>query len=233
MRGRSTRERDFSENARTLHARAQFSARMPGRSTRERDFQREFLHRGPPTLHVGPPFFTDRRTILQFYFFFLLQPLPRSPTKMRGHSTRERDFRREYEDAPRESAILGENVRTLHARARFPARMRGRSGHARARFPARMRGRSTRERDFRRECEDALRESAISGENVRMLHARARFSARMRGRSTRERDFSENARTLRENAISARMRGRSTRERDFQRECHTPGLFFRISDRQP
>ena len=89
-------------------------------------------------------------------------------------STRERDFRRKCEDAPRESAIFNENVRTLHARARFPARMRGRS---------------TRERDFRRECEDAPRESAISGENAKTLHARARFSARMRGRSTRERDF--------------------------------------------
>ena len=79
-------------------------------------------------------------------------------------STRERDFRRECEHAPRESAILGENVRTLHARARFRARTRGRS---------------TRERDFRRECEDARRESAISGENVRTLYARARFQARM------------------------------------------------------
>ena len=122
---------------------------------------------------------------------------------MRGRSTRERDVQRECEDAPRESAISGENVRTLYARARFSARMQGRSTperdfsenartlHARARFSARMRGRSTRERDFRRECEDALCESAISGENVRTLHARARFSARMRGRSTRERDFQQ------------------------------------------
>ena len=155
---------------------------------------------------------------------------------MRGRSTRKRDFRRECEDAPRESAISGENARTLHARARFSARMRGRSTrerafrenaisnenfctraanparrtavftgratillffyfsnspvtalanknartlHARARFQARMRGRSTRERDFRRECEDAPRESAISGEDARTLHARSRFSARM------------------------------------------------------
>ena len=144
-------------------------------------------------------------------------------------STRERDFRRECEDAPRESAILGENVRTLHARARFSARMRGRSTrehhfqrecedaprknaissenvrtfHARARFPARMRGRSTGERDFQRECEDAPRESAIFSENVRRLYARARFQARMRGRSTRERDFQPECEDApRENAIS-------------------------------
>ena len=62
-------------------------------------------------------------------------------------STQERDFRRECEDAPRESAILGENVRTLHAR----------------------------ERDFRQECKDAPRESAIFSENARTLHAGARF----------------------------------------------------------
>ena len=62
---------------------------------------------------------------------------------------RERDFRRECEDAPRESAISGENARTLDARARF-----------------------------QRECEDAPRESAIFGENVRTLYARARFQAR-------------------------------------------------------
>ena len=83
---------------------------------------------------------------------------------MRGCSTRERDFRRECEDALRESAISGENVRTLHARARFSARMRGRS---------------TRERDLRRECEDAPRESAIFGENARTLHARTRFPTRI------------------------------------------------------
>ena len=100
------------------------------------------------------------------------------------NSTRER----ERADAPRESAILGENARTLHARTRFPARMRGRS---------------TRERDFRRECEDAPRESATSGENARTLHARARFQARTRGRSTRERDFQRECEDApRENAIS-------------------------------
>ena len=161
------------QNVRTLHARARFSARMRGRSTRERDFQREFLHRGPPTLHVGPTFLPVG---LLFYYF--------------SNST--------------VTALANKNARTLHARARFSARMRGRS---------------TRERDFRRECEDALRESAISGENVRTLHARARFSARMRGRSMRQRDFSENARRLHARArFSARMRGRFTRERDFQRE---------------
>ena len=98
-----------------------------------------------------------------------------SPVRPRTlSSTRQHDFRRECEDAPRESAILGENVRTLYARARFQARMRGRS---------------TPEGDFRRECEDAPRESAIFSENARTLHARARFQARMRGRSSRERDF--------------------------------------------
>ena len=181
---------------------------------------------------------------------------------MRGRSTREHEFRRGCEDAPRQNAILGENVRTLHARARFPARMRGRS---------------TREPDFRRgcerECEDAPRENAISGENARTLHARTRFSTRifasraanperrtavftgrvtillfyyfsdstvtalankMRGRSKRERDFWRECEDApRENAISgedvrtlhararfpARMSGRSTRERDFRRGC--------------
>ena len=155
MRGRSTRGRDFrreceddpresaifrqecedapresaisGENARTLHARARFSARMRGRSTRERDFQREFLHRGPPTLHVVG---------LLFYYFSnstvtalasknakTLHARARFPARMRGRSTRERAFRRECEDASRESAISGENARTLHARVRFPARM--------------------------------------------------------------------------------------------------------------
>ena len=195
MRGRSTREHDFrrgcedapresaifSENARTLHARTRFPARMRGRSTREHDFQRE------------------------------------------------------CEDAPRENAISGENARTLHARARFPTRIFA----SRAANPARrtavftgqvtillfyyftilrfyyfsnstvtalankMRGRSKRERDFRRECEDAPRENAISGENVRTLHARARFPARMRGRSTRERDILRGCEDApRESAIS-------------------------------
>ena len=103
------------------------------------------------------------------------------------------------------TVLANKNTRTLHARARF-----------------------------QRECEDAPRESAISGENVRTLHARARFRARMRGRSTRQRDFqrecedapresaifNENVRTLYARArFQARMRGRSTRERDFQREC--------------
>ena len=99
------------------------------------------------------------------------------------NSTRER----ECADAPRESAILGENARTLHARTRFPARMRGRSTRERdfrrecedAPRESTISGedaeRSTRERDFRRECEDAPRENAISGENARTLHARARF----------------------------------------------------------
>ena len=73
--------------------------------------------------------------------------------------------------------------------------------HARARFSARMRGRSTRKRDFRRECEDAsTRErdfqrefllsillfyyfsnstvTALANKNSRTLHARARFPAR-------------------------------------------------------
>ena len=71
-----------NKNARTLHARARFSAKMRGRSTRKSDFRREC-----------------------------------------ERSTRERDFRRECEDAPRESAILGENVRMLHARTRFPTRI--------------------------------------------------------------------------------------------------------------
>ena len=104
------------------------------------------------------------------------------------NSTRERDFRRECVDAPRESATSGENARMLHARARFQARMRGRS---------------TRERDFRRECEDAPRESASFSENARTLHARARFPARMRGRSTQERIFQRECEDApRENAIS-------------------------------
>ena len=76
------------------------------------------------------------------------------------------------------TALANENARTLHAKARFSARMRGRSResaisgenvrrlHARARFQARMRGRSTRERHFQRECEDVPRESAIFSENV-------------------------------------------------------------------
>ena len=215
MRGRSTREHDFrrecedapresaisGENAKTLHARTRFPARMRGRSTRKRDFRRE------------------------------CEDAPRESTI----------FQRECEDAPRENAISVENVRTLHARTRFPTRIfasraanparrtavftdrvtilpfyyfsnstvtalankNARTLHARARFQARMRGRSTREHDFRRECEDAPRESAILGENARTLHARARFPARMRGRSTRERDFQRECEDApRENAIS-------------------------------
>ena len=209
----STRERDFrrewadaprenailGENARTLHARTRFPARMRGRSTRERDFRREcedapresaIFSENARTLHARTRFptrifasraanparrtavFTGRVTILLFYYFSnstvtalanknarMIHARTRFQARMRGRSTRERDFRREC-DAPRKSAILGENAKTLHARTRFPARMRGRS---------------TRERDFRRECEDAPRENAISGENARTLHARARF----------------------------------------------------------
>ena len=154
----------------------------------------------------------------------------RFPARMRGRSTRERDFRRECDDAPRESAIFSENARTFHARARFQRECedapRGstifgenaRTLHARTRFPTRILHRGlpilhvgppfftdrliillfyyfststvtalanknartlhARAR-FRREYEDAPRESAISGENVRTLHARARFPARM------------------------------------------------------
>ena len=153
---------------RTLQARARFSARMRGRSTRERDFQREFLHRGPPTLHVGLPLLPVG---LLFYYFTnstvtalanenarTLHARARFSARMRGRSTRERDFGRECEDAPRESAISGENARTLHARAGFSARMRGRSSE---------------------NVRDAPRESAILGENVRTLYARARFQTRM------------------------------------------------------
>ena len=150
----------FRENARTLHARERFSARMRGRFTREHDFPREcedapresavfneneryILHRGPPTLYVGPPF---SPVGLLFYYFTI--------------STM--------------NAISSKNARTLHARARFSTRMRGRF---------------TRKRDFQPECADAPRESTIFNGNARTLHARARFSTGMRGRSTRERDF--------------------------------------------
>ena len=77
------------------------------------------------------------------------------PARMRGRSTRERDFQPQCADAPRESTIFRENTRTLHVRARFSARTRGRS---------------TRESDFRRECADASRESTIFRQNARMLH---------------------------------------------------------------
>ena len=104
---------------------------------------------------------------------------------MRGRFTRERDFRRECEDVPRESAIsgenartLGENVRTLPARTRFPARMRGRSTRERD-FRRECEDAPREERDFRRECEDAPRESAIFSENARTLHARTRFPTRI------------------------------------------------------
>ena len=132
---------------------------------------------------------------------------------MPGCFTRERDFRRECEDAPRENAMSGENVRMLHARMRFSARMRGRS---------------TRERDFQREILHRgpptlhvgppfllagllfyffsyLSNStvtALANKNARMLHARARFSTRMGGRSTQERDFRPECEDApRENAI--------------------------------
>ena len=239
MRGRFTRERNVrrecedalresaisGENVRTLHARARFSARMRGRSTRERDFQREFLYRRPPTLHVGSPFLP---VTLLFYYFSnstvtalankntrTLHARALFSARMRGRSTRERDFRRECEDAPRESAISGENVRMLHARARFSARMRGRS---------------TRERDFRRECEDAPRESAIIGENARTLHARTRIQTLHCGPPTLHVGppfFTDRLTILLFYYFSTstvtrsptKMRGSSTRESDFQREC--------------
>ena len=65
------------------------------------------------------------------------------------------------ENAVRESAILGENVRTLHTRARFCAKRRGRS---------------TRERDPGWKCTDAPRQSATLPENLRTSHATARFA---------------------------------------------------------
>ena len=134
----------FNRNARRLQARARFSTRMCGRSTRERDFPREcedapresavfnknerfFLHRGPPTLYVGPPF---SPVGLLFYYFTISTMY----------------------------AISSKNARTLHARARFSTRMRGRF---------------TRERDFQPECADAPRESTIFNGNARTLHARA------------------------------------------------------------
>ena len=147
----------FRENARTLHARERFSARMRRRFTREHDFPREcedasaifnenerfvFASRADRPSHRSGYYFT----ILRFYYFTI--------STMYANSSK--------------------NTGTLHARARFLTRMRGRF---------------TRERDFQPECANAPRESTIFNGNARTLHARARFSTRMRGRSTRERDF--------------------------------------------
>ena len=142
----------FNRNAQTLDARARFSVRMRGRLTREHDFPREcedapresaifnendrfFLHRGPLTLYVGPPFSPIG---LLFYYFTIstmyaissknagtLHARARFSTRMRGRSTRERNFQPECADAPGESAIFNGNAQTLHARARFSARMLG------------------------------------------------------------------------------------------------------------
>ena len=160
----------FNRNARTLHARARFSVRMRGCFTREHDFPREcedapresaifnendrfFLHRGPPTLYVGPPF---SPLGLLFYYFTIstmyaissknartLHARARFSTRMRGRSTRERDFQPECADAPRESVIFN-----------------------------RKRRRFTRERYFPRECEEASRESAFFNENEKNLASR-------------------------------------------------------------
>ena len=199
MRGRSTREHDFrrgcedalresaifSENVRTLHAKTRFQARMRGRSTRERAFRRE-CEDAPRESAI---FSENART---------LHAKTRIPARMRGRSTRERAFRRECEDASHARARFPTRIfagrQPCTSDRRFyrsgyyftillffsfnrdgAHQQNARTLHARARFPARMRGRSTRERDFRRECEDAPRESAISGENARTLHARARF----------------------------------------------------------
>ena len=93
-----------------------------------------------------------------YYFTILLfQPCTPFRAKMRGRSTRERDFQRECADAPRESAIFNRSARTLHARARFSTGMRRRF---------------TRERYFPRECEEASRESAFFNENEKNLASR-------------------------------------------------------------
>ena len=139
-------------------------------SEMQRDCSRcNFSHLGPPPLHVGPPHFTGSAVLLI---------IPR-------HSTRERDFRPECKDAPRESAISGQNARTLHARARFSARMRGRytQEHDPVRRATCFTGRDTillffklnRARDFETKCPDAPRENAIFRENARTLHARVQF----------------------------------------------------------
>ena len=110
----------------TLHARARFSARMQGRSTRERDFPREcedatrkstIFRENARTLHArARPCTSDHLFHRSGYHFtiFQTQPSARFRDKMPGRSARERDFQRECEDAPRESAILSITQKFLH-----------------------------------------------------------------------------------------------------------------------
>ena len=122
MRRRSTQERDFRRECEDAPRESALPARMRGRSTRERDFQREcedapresaIFSETARTLHAGTRFptrifasraanparrtavFTGRVTILLFFNF--------------SNST--------------VTALANKNARTLHARARFPARM--------------------------------------------------------------------------------------------------------------
>ena len=139
-RGRSTRKHDFqpkckdarrespilNRNGWNLYVRARVCTEMRGCSTGEHDLQskcedaprkstifnemartlyaraanrnRSFLHLGPPTLHVGPSVSAVRPAVYNFY------------------STQERSFQSERKDAPRESAVVNRNARTLHVR---------------------------------------------------------------------------------------------------------------------
>ena len=126
MQGRSTREPDFEpkwveplresaslhRNAGLLHRRERFAIKMRGCSTQEHDLQRDgenalresskskqiLLHLRPPTLHVGPSASAVRPAVYNFY------------------STQERSFQSVRKDAPRESAVVNRNARTLHVR---------------------------------------------------------------------------------------------------------------------
>ena len=70
------------------------------------------------------------------------------------------------ENAPRESAILSENVKTLHESSNWSENMR--TLHARAQF-------------LWSKCEDPPRQSAIPQENWKTSYTMSRFAWRGRG----------------------------------------------------